>query len=89
MRLKSELKIYHVRNEDIIVEADEKSMELNYIYQLSPAAAYLWNTFCDKDFTQEMMRQALCDEFDVDSNQAARDIQDMIKQWEEYGLLIG
>ena len=88
MRLKSGLKVHHVRHEDFIVEADEKSIDLNFIYKLSPAAAYLWNTFCDIDFTQEMMHHALCEAYEVDSDQAQRDIEALLCQWEAYGLLI-
>ena len=88
MQLKSGLKIHHVGHEDFMVEADEKTIELSYIYKMSPAAAYLWETFCDKEFTQEMMLHALCEVYDVDSSTAAQDIQDLIKKWETYGLLI-
>lgn len=88
MFLKPDIIVRQVKNDYLIVDQDEEDQNLSYIYQMSPAAAYLWETFCDKEFTQEMMHQTLCEAFEVDSDQAERDIQDMLRQWEAYGLLI-
>ena len=88
MHLKPNLKLRHVKDDFLIVDQNEEAIDLTYLYQMSPAAAYLWEKFYGKDFTIEMMREALCNAYEVCHEMATHDLNEMLNQWEAYGLLI-
>ena len=64
MRLNSSLKLRHVGSSYFIVDAGQASVDMSYIITLSPAAAYLWETFLEREFTVEMMVDSLCARYD-------------------------
>ena len=87
MRIKPGLKLRQIDNDYLVVDPDKDNIDFTHIYQMSDAAAYLWETFCEKDFTVEMMKNALCEAYDVEPEVAVRDVEDMLGQWEAFGLL--
>ena len=87
MRIKPGLKLRQIDNDYLIVDPDKENIDFTHIYQMSDAAAYLWKTFYEKEFTVEVMTNALCDAYDVEHEAAAQDVGDMLGQWEAFGLL--
>lgn len=87
MRIKSGLKLRQIDNDYLIVDPDKENIDFTHIYQMSNATAYLWKTFCEKEFTAQMMTEELCNAYDVAPEVAARDVEDMLLQWEAFGLL--
>ena len=88
MHLKPDLILRQVKGDFLIVDPIQENIDLTYIYQMSPAAAFLWEEFNGKEFTFEMMRESLCQAFEVSQEVATRDLNEMLQQWETYGLLI-
>lgn len=88
MRLNSSLKLRHVGSSYFIVDAGQASVDMSYIITLSPAAAYLWETFLEREFTVEMMVDSLCARYDVGREQALSDIDEMITQWQSYNMIV-
>jgi hypothetical protein len=39
------------------------------------------------DFTIETLAGALCEEYDVDAQQARDDVEKMVRQWQEIGII--
>lgn len=87
MRIKSGLKLRQIDNDYLIVDPDKENIDFTHIYQMSDAAAYLWESFSGREFTVEMMTNALCDAYKVEPEVAALDVEDMLGQWEAFGLL--
>ena len=88
MRLNSQLKLYHVGSKYFIVDPGEANVDLSYILTLSRPAAFLWETFREREFTVEMMADSLCQHFDVEQSVAIEDIKKMLEQWKTYGIMV-
>lgn len=87
MKLKTGLKLRQIDKDYLIVDPDKENIDFTHIYQMSDAAAYLWKAFSEKEFTAEMMTDTLCEAYNVAPEVAARDVEDMLVQWEAFGLL--
>lgn len=87
MRLNTSLKLRHVGSSYFIVDANKTEVDLSYIITLSPAAAYLWEAFLDREFTAEMMTDSLCAHYDVSREQAQNDVSVMLEEWKTFNMM--
>lgn len=87
MKLNTRLKLRQVGNSYFIVDPGQENIDLSNIITLSSAAAFLWNSFQDEDFTPEMMADRLCERYDVDRATALHDIDQMLHEWRAFNLM--
>jgi len=87
MKLNRALKLRHVGSSYFIVDPGQENIDMSNIITLSPAAAFLWETFRDQEFTVETMADSLCERYDVSREQAVHDINEMLEQWQEFNLM--
>jgi len=87
MRLNQQLKLRQVGSSFFIVDSGEVNVDLSYILTLNRPAAFLWECFCDRPFTVDMMVDSLCEHFDVARDVARHDIEKMLEQWKDYGMM--
>jgi hypothetical protein len=73
--------------ESILVPIRNNVGSLDYIYTLSPVAAHIW-TLLDGTHTVDDIVKALCDEYDVTSDQAAADVAELVTDLEQVSLLL-
>lgn len=59
----------------------------NKMINLNASAAYLWKAVCDKEFTQDMLVELLTAEYDVSAETARADVQKLIEDWKNAGVL--
>lgn len=59
----------------------------NKMINLNASAAYLWKAVCDKEFTQDMLVELLTAEYDVSAETARTDVQKLIEDWKNAGVL--
>ena len=88
MRLNQRLKLHHVGSSYFIVDPGEANVDMSYILTLNRPAAYLWETFREREFTVEMMADSLCRQFEVEPCVATADIKNMLEQWKAYGMMV-
>ena len=87
MKLNTRLKLRQVGNSYFIVDPGQENIDMSNIITLSSAAAFLWNSFQDEDFTLEMMADRLCERYDVDRDTALHDIDQMLHEWRAFNLM--
>ena len=55
---------------------------------MNDTAAWLWDKCTELgDFTAEQLAEALCEEYEVESTRALADVNRILDQWKEMGLL--
>lgn len=87
MRLRSDINLYQLGKESVVVNPGHNSDLQSYIYPMNEAAAMLWQTFHGRDFTVEAMADVLCKTYDVSRDMALHDIRELLQLWKDYELL--
>lgn len=78
-----------VCGEYIMVAVGKENIDFSNVVSMNETSVFLWNTFQDKDFTEEDMAKALFDEYDVSMENARKDVADLVKQWALAGIIEG
>lgn len=77
-----------VCGEHVIVAEGLEVINFNKLLSLNESAAYLWEqASAIGDFTAEQLADKLCEEYEVTREQALADVDKMIAQWQEIGVV--
>ncbi len=87
MRLNPSLQMRRLGSKWVIVRAVDGDVNLTDVISLNETAARLWERFSGAEFTEEEMAEWLCGEYEVDPVVAKEDVHNLLKRWEEYGML--
>ena len=88
MRQKEGFVLREICGEKVIVAEGLKVVDFGKMVSMNDTAAWLWEKCTELgDFTAEQLAQALCEEYDVESSKALSDINRILDQWKEMGLL--
>lgn len=64
-----------------------EQVNFSNLISLNETAAFLWEVVEDKEFTAEIMADALCLEYEVEHEIALRDAEALCTKWKEIGLI--
>lgn len=87
MKIKDGFELREVCGENVILSSGMENIDFSKIISLNESAAFLWKTVLGKEFTEEMMVEALLGEYDVDRDTAAKDVSQVVASWREIGLI--
>ena len=87
MRLKSGLQLLNVGHDYFIVDPDGGAINLTNLYSMNETAAFLWQHFSERDFSEADLVECLCGTYDVDPTSAASDVHQLLNTWNEFGLI--
>lgn len=87
MRLNPQLKLRRVGNMHMVVDTRTGQANMTHVYHLNDTAATVWELAAEADFTAEELAQRLCRDFEVEFETALKDVEELLKSWQEYGLL--
>ena len=87
MKIKSNLTLRRVGKNYMVVEMSDETVNLTNVYTMNETAAWLWEACGTGEFSQEILVKRLCDEYEVSEEQAAADVDHLIKEWVNYGLV--
>jgi len=87
MRIKEGFQLRTICGENIIVATGFKNIDFSKIISLNESATLLWKGLLDRDFEVEDMVKLLTDEYEVDEATARKDVEAVVKQWQEIGLI--
>ena len=77
-----------VCGEKVIVGEGLQTINFGKLISLNETAAWLWKKGAELgDFTAEELADALCQEYEVDKARALADVQQILKTWQETGLI--
>ena len=87
MKIKDGFILRQICGEYIVVGEGLAQVNFNRMLSLNASAAYLWEHLQGKDFTQEDMVNLLLEQYEVTREQAAQDVQNLVKVWLEQGVV--
>ncbi len=72
----------------MLLDTSARSVNLSKVFSVSEPAAWLWEKIGDADFDEPMLVDMLCGEYDVTREIATEDVRNMVRLWNEYGMLL-
>lgn len=88
MKIKKGYILRTVCGENVIVGEGLDAINFGRMLSLNETAAWLWKQAVEQgDFTAESLANALCDEYEVTSDQALADVKETINQWTELKVI--
>ena len=87
MRAKN-LKIRKLGNSYMLVDSVGDNVDMTQVLTLNSVAAWLWEQALQQgDFTAQSLAQALCQKYEVEHDEALRDVEEQLALWKEYGIV--
>lgn len=87
MKIKSGFELREVCGENVIIASGKENIDFSKIISLNETAAYLWKAIQGKDFSAVDLANALTAEYEVSEEVALADSEQIMKQWQEAGLI--
>jgi hypothetical protein len=87
MKTKKGFKLRTVCGEHIIVAEGIENIDFSRIINMNESAAYLWNKVQGTEFTADTLVDLILAEYEVDEATARRDIEQLLNDWREAGII--
>ncbi|MBR1504884.1 MAG: PqqD family protein [Prevotella sp.] len=88
MKQKEGFVLRTVCGENVIVGEGLGTIDFGKLISLNETAAWLWKKAGELgDFSVDTLAAALCEEYDVSADQARADVEKMVQQWAEVGIV--
>ena len=87
MRIKKDFTIQKVGGSWIAVAVGETSKTFHGMVRLNETGAFLWKKMTETDRTVDELVDALLAEYEVDRETATRDVENLVNQFRESGIL--
>ncbi len=87
MKTKKGFKLRTVCGEHIIVAEGIENIDFSRIINMNESAAYLWNKVQGTEFTADTLVDLILEEYEVDEATARRDIEQLLNDWREAGII--
>jgi len=90
MKQKEGFVLRTVCGEHVIVGEGLGTIDFGKLISLNETAAWIWKKAGEMgNFSVDSLAAALCEEYDVDAQQAHADVEKMVNQWKELGIVEG
>ena len=88
MKQKKGFVLRTVCGEHVIVGEGLGTIDFGKLISLNETAAWLWKKAGEMgDFSIDTLAAALCEEYEVDAQQARADVEKMVAQWQKIGII--
>ena len=88
MKQKEGFVLRTVCGEKVVIGEGISTVNIGKFFSLNETAAWLWEKAAELgDFTAEQLADALCEEYEVEHDQALADVQQMLEQWQKDGII--
>ena len=87
MKTKKGFNLRQVCGENVIVEEGAENIDFSSIISMNESSAYLWNSIQGKEFGKNNLVELLTQEYDVDADTAAKDVDALVAQWMKAGII--
>lgn len=89
MKLKSGFTLREIVGENVLVAEGVENINFDKMIVLNDTAKFLWENLQNKDFTVEDATALLTENYDVDGAKARDDVEKLMAQFKEAGILEG
>lgn len=86
MKIKSDFILREVAGAYVVVAVGKRSVEFNGMINLNESGAFLWH-YLEKGSSENELAASLLEEYDVDDNQAKKDVVSFINLLKDNNLL--
>ena len=87
MKIKEGFELRTVCGENVIVATGLKNIDFSKIISLNESAALMLREVLDREFEVADLVKVLTDNYEVDETTALKDVQALVAQWSEIGLI--
>ena len=87
MKLKSQLKLRKMGSVYMLVDALASEVNLTNVYTLNETAAQIWQQVGDGELVVEQLAEYVCQEYEVEYDQALEDVKVLVEEWLKLGLV--
>jgi hypothetical protein len=88
MRIKKGFVLREVCGERVIIGEGLGAINFGKMLALNETAGWLWKQAQEiGDFTVEALADKLCEEYDVDADEARKDVSDIIAEWQNVSVI--
>ena len=88
MKLKKGFVLREVCGEQVIMGEGLGAVDFGRLLCLNETAAWLWKQAIEQgDFTHDSLASKLCEEYDVTIAEALADVQEIVAEWQEAGVV--
>ena len=88
MKIKKGFVLREVCGEHVIVGEGLDAINFGRLLALNETAAWLWKEAqALGEFTVEALAERLCEEYEVAADEARRDVEEIIGEWQKVGVL--
>lgn len=87
MKTKKGFNLRQVCGENVIVAEGAENIDFSSIISMNESSAYLWNNIHGKEFDKNDLVELLTQEYDVDADTAAKDVEALVAQWLKAGII--
>ena len=87
MKTKKGFNLRQVCGENVIVAEGAENIDFSSIISMNESSAYLWNNIQGKEFDKNNLVELLTQEYDVDVDTAAKDVEALVAQWLKAGII--
>ena len=88
MKIKKGFVLREVCGEHVIVGEGLDAINFGRLLALNETAAWLWKeALALGEFTVETLAERLCEEYEVAADEARRDVEEIIGEWQKVGVI--
>ena len=88
MKIKKGFVLREVCGEHVIVGEGLDAINFGRLLALNETAAWLWKEAqALGEFTVEALAERLCEEYEVAADEARRDVEEIINEWQKVGVI--
>ena len=87
MKTKEGFNLRQVCGENVIVAEGAENIDFSSIISMIESSAYLWNSIQGKEFDKNNLVELLTQEYEVDADTAAKDVEALVAQWMKAGII--
>ena len=87
MKLKSQLKLRKMGGVYMLVDALAGEVNLTNVYTLNETAAQIWQQVGEGELVMEQLAEFVCQEYEVEYDQALEDVKALVEEWQRLGLV--
>jgi len=88
MKQKEGFVLRTVCGENVVIGEGITTVNIGKFFSLNETAAWLWKKAAELgNFTDSQLADALCEEYEVNPEQALTDVRQMLAQWQKDGII--
>lgn len=89
MKLNEKYVMRDVCGESIVVARQEYAIDFHHLISLNETASFIWKKAEELgSFTIDLLVEALCSEYEVDTDTARKCTQDLLDEWKKLDLVV-